>query len=59
MGWAKKKIDSQAGAHELALNAVAASRKKLRVDKASAKERAVIRRSRERGDNNHNKGRLS
>jgi hypothetical protein len=45
--------------HELALNAVAASRKKLQVSKATAKERSVIRRSYERGDTGHGKGRLS
>jgi hypothetical protein len=55
----KKTISNQADAHELALNAVAASRKKLQVSKATAKERSVIRRSYERGDTGHGKGRLS
>jgi hypothetical protein len=55
----KKTIRSQADAHELALNAVSASRRKLRVGKASAEERAVIQRSHERGDTDHCKVRLS
>ncbi|MFL6115805.1 MAG: hypothetical protein ACJ786_31320 [Catenulispora sp.] len=55
----KKKIQSAADAHELALIAVKRSRAKLRTDRATAKEKAVIRRSHERGDNRHDKGRLS
>jgi hypothetical protein len=55
----KKVISSQGEAHELALRSVAAARRKLRAGKASGKEQAVIRRSYERGDTNHDKGRLS
>jgi hypothetical protein len=54
-----KQVNSAADAHELALKAIKASRDKLQADKASRKEAAVIRRSYERGDTRHCKGRLS